>query len=122
MSGGVPVLMNAIRAALRDVGPMTMLELAHHVGRDRRTVYDSARVLKFRCEIHIARYEPTLGHSGRAAPVYARGAGEDAVEPKGQSDTARNRRYRREHAARLKAQMTARRGGAPATPWTGLLR
>jgi hypothetical protein len=115
-----PVLMQAIIAALENVGPMTMVELALHRGCGRRTLYDSLRVLRFRRIVHVSAYRPPV-RAGRWPPVYALGNKDDATEPLGVSAEARNKKYRKNSPALVAAARNKHRGVKIDHPWKGLM-
>lgn len=74
---------NAIRALLRDFGPMTRIELQREVGIPRDRVSAVVSRIHTRGEIHIQSYTYD-DESGRRYPraIYAWGPGENAAKPK----------------------------------------
>lgn len=116
-----PTLMRAILAALENIGPMTAAELRRHLDREKSTLFQSLRVLRFRKIVHISGWQGPE-YRGRRAPVYALGNKPDVVEPPAVGVIERNRKHRAAHAAVISARAKVKRGTAgPANPWQGLL-
>lgn len=125
-----PINRSQVVTALETVGPMTVVELADHLGWKRAkvgTTIGSTRWLLPEQVIRIVRYVPVIGRRGRDIAVYAAGAGADA--PKPPTNTAKRRkqseaRYRHKHRAiinaRNQATSAAKRGNSVINPWAQL--
>ena len=124
-----PVLQEAILAALNNIGPMTVIELAAHTGRTEGVTREALLRLRTKGMVRIGSWVRVHEFKGgRHAAMWTIGAGEDAVAPPADSSKKRNARYRQRHAATLKAKMTARRRAQGVSPmpsnnlWKGLVR
>lgn len=119
-----PVLQQAIIAALENIGPMTMNELATHTGRANHVVYEAVTRLRTKGMVYIADYPLREdGKGGRRAPRYALGFKDDAPEPPQMSHRERNARYRERHRVEINTRLRVRRHSSPlASPWDALLK
>ena len=117
-----PKTRDAIYQALRECGPMTVPEIAEHLGVPRHivnTAMTTARRNHPGRYFSIIRYIPQVGRSGRETPVYSARSGPDAPRPDFDSRASRSSYYQR-NRARLAAERHARRGKA--SSWiTGLV-
>lgn len=107
--------------ALMDVGSMNAAELELHTGFTRLVVNDCLRRLRDKGLVYIAKYERQPdGQAGRCIPFYAVGCGVDAMPLKQLTSNERNAKYRKRHAAILRARTNARRGRT-VNIWKGLM-
>lgn len=125
-----PINRSQVVAALEAVGPMTVDELAEHLGWERAkvtTTIGSTRWLLPQTVFRIVRYVQVIGRRSRDLAVYAAEAGDDA--PKPPINTAKRRkqteaRYRKKHRAlinaRNQASSAAKRGTVAINPWAQL--
>lgn len=121
-----PDTRDAITAALKECGPMTVPELAEHLGWTRNrvnTATTTARAAHPGKFFRIVRYISKHGVQGRETPVYAAGPGPDAPRPV--FDDAHKleskRRYYRNNRAMWAASRKRRAGQGAASPWSGLI-
>lgn len=79
-----PVTRDAITAALKECGPMSVIELVDHLGWGRNRInacMTTARANHPGKFFRIVRYQLQVGVRGRETPVYAAGRGRDAPRP-----------------------------------------
>lgn len=67
-----------MKTALREVGPMTNVELRHYFNRAQNQISKQIAALRAAKQVRIAKYDPPMG-KGRHSPVYA--LGNPDVEP-----------------------------------------
>lgn len=83
--------------ALREEGPMTVREIAEHLGRDVAKVNESmwrARKTHGTEFFRVVRYVRQQGHGGREAKVYDVGPGPDCRKPTLGAKARRETQYR----------------------------
>ena len=121
-----PATRDAITAALKECGPMSVPELVEHLGWTRTRVdacITTARSNHPGKLFRIVRYRKQVGVQGREAAVYAAGPGPDAPRPV--FDDAHKlegkRRYYRNNRAMWAASRKRRTGQGAASPWSGLI-
>lgn len=116
-----PIHRSRIVAALQECGPMTVLDLADHLGLSKDIVgscISSTRWLLPQQVFRAVRYQPVTGRRGRDLAVYAAEAGPDAPH---RVDPAKRRkqseaRYRDKNRALINARSRTR-DAAPPNPW-----
>lgn len=117
-----PTTRDAITQALRECGPMSVPEIAEHLGMPRylvNTAMTTARRNHPGRFFRIVRYRPQVGVSGRETPIYSASYGPDAPRPI--FDTAQGQRdYYRRNRMRLAVDRRKRRG-VEATWLSGLV-
>ncbi|RQO83530.1 hypothetical protein [Acidovorax sp. FJL06] len=121
-----PITRDAITAALKECGPMTVPELVEYLGWPRTRVdscITTARENHPGKLFRIVRYRKQVGIQGREAAVYAAGPGPDAQRPAFDAEhhLEAKRRYYRGNRAIWAAKRKARTGQRAASPWSGLL-
>lgn len=121
-----PVTRDAITAALKECGPMTVPELVEYLGWSRNRVdacITTARENHPGKFFRIVRYRNQAGIQGREAAVYAAGPGPDAKRPEFDAEHQRERkhRYYLSNRAIWAARRKTRTGQGAASPWSGLL-
>ena len=117
-----PTTRDAITAALKECGPMSVQEIAEHLGMDRNrinTCMTTARANHPGRHFRIIRYRPQVGRSGRETPIYSASPGPDAPRPVFDKAEGRRSHYQR-NRARLAAERYRRRG-TEATWLSGLM-
>ena len=116
-----PVTRDAVTAALKECGPMSVMELVDHLGWGRNRInacMTTARANHPGKFFRIVRYQLQVGVRGRETPVYAAGRGRDAPRPafdQEHAKTVHRRNYLRNRAHR--AAQRKRREGAPPASW-----
>lgn len=117
-----PITRDAITAALKECGPMSVPEIAEHLGMARNrvnTCMTTARKNHPGRYFRIVRYRPQVGVSGRETPIYSASPGPDAPRPA--FDVAQGRRdYYQRNRTRLAVERHRRRG-VEATWLSGLV-
>lgn len=107
-----PTTRDAIAQALRECGPMSVPEIAEHLGLARNvinTCMTTARKNHPGKFFRILRYRPQIGVSGRETPIYSASPGPDAPRPV--FDQAQGRRsYYQRNRTRLAVERRRRRG------------
>lgn len=107
-----PTTRDAITAALKECGPMSVPEIAEHLGLARNvinTCMTTARKNHPGKFFRILRYRPQIGVSGRETPIYSASPGPDAPRPV--FDQAQGRRsYYQRNRTRLAVERRRRRG------------
>jgi len=121
-----PDTRDAITAALKECGPMSVSELIEHLGWHRNRVdacITTARANHPGKFFRIVRYRQQIGIQGREAAVYAAGPGPDAKRPEFSREhvVARRRNYYRRNRARFAVDRKLRSGAARSSPWSGLV-
>lgn len=121
-----PTTRDAITAALRECGPMSVPELVEHLGWKRNRVdacITTARANHPGKFFRIVRYRQQIGIQGREAAIYAAGPGPDAKRPEFDRAhvVARRSNYYRRNRARIAVGRKLRSGVARASPWSGLV-
>ena len=121
-----PTTRDAITAALRECGPMSVQELVEHLGWKRNRVdacITTARANHPGKFFRIVRYRQQIGIQGREAAIYAAGPGPDAKRPEFDLAhvVARRSNYYRRNRARIAVGRKLRSGVARASPWSGLV-
>jgi len=117
-----PTTRDAITKALRECGPMSVPELAEHLGLARNVVNTSMTTArknhpgKF---FRIVSYRRKVGTSGRETPIYTAGPGRDAPRPNFDKAKGRSEHYQRNRA--LLAADRRRRLGLKASWLSGLM-
>ncbi|MCT6719477.1 hypothetical protein [Acidovorax sp. K2F] len=121
-----PITRDAITAALKECGPMTVPELVEHLDWPRNRVdacITTARENHPGKFFRIVRYRKQVGVQGREAAVYAAGPGPDAPRPT--FDDAHKReikhRYYQGNRALWAAKRKSRTGRGAVNPWAGLV-
>ena len=117
-----PTTRDAITQALRECGPMSVPELAEHLGIARNrinTCMTTARRNHPGKLFRIVSYQQHVGVRGRETPIYAEGPGRDAPRPK--FDTAQTRSARYQRSRGLSAVDRRRRRGLKASWLSGLI-
>lgn len=117
-----PTTRDAITAALKECGPMSVPEIAEHLGLARNvinTCMTTARKNHPGKFFRILRYRPQIGVSGRETPIYSASPGPDATRPVFDKAEGRRSHYQR-NRARLAAERYRRRG-TEATWLSGLM-
>lgn len=121
-----PITRDTITAALKECGPMTVLELVEYLGFTRTKVdgcITQARANHPGRFFRIVRYRKQVGIQGREAAVYGAGPGPDAPRPA--FDDAHKREIKHRHYQGNRALWAARRksrtGRGAANPWAGLV-
>lgn len=117
-----PTTRDAIAQALRECGPMSVPEIAEHLGLARNvinTCMTTARKNHPGKFFRILRYRPQIGVSGRETPIYSASPGPDAPRPVFDKAEGRRSHYQR-NRARLAAERYRRRG-TEATWLSGLM-
>jgi hypothetical protein len=121
-----PTTRDAITAALKECGPMSVPEIAEHLGLARNVINTCMTTTrknhpgKF---FRILRYERQRGRSGREIPIYSHAGGTDAPRPDLSSREhvrARQARYYQANRTLVLERFRARRG-KPINPWGGLM-
>jgi hypothetical protein len=116
-----PITRDAITAALIECGPMSVMEIAEHLGWERNrvnTAITTARANHPGRFFRIASYRQQVGKQGRETPIYAAKRGQDAPRPA--FDQAHITSRRHEYYLRTRAQRAIdrkKRYGAPAANW-----
>ncbi|MEK6418437.1 MAG: hypothetical protein V4801_02455 [Burkholderia gladioli] len=113
-----PTTRNAIKAAIREHGPMTVQELAEELEKSIKTVGSciaSSRAGKKK-HFYVISWRPQVGISGKPAGVYSLGNRADAPKPI-TDRKATCARYYKQNKARIKLK----RGGRAITPFTSLI-
>jgi|GEM_PF-1926201 len=121
-----PITRDAITAALKECGPMSVMELVEYLGWSRNRVdacITTARENHPGKFFRIVRYRKQVGIQGREAAVYAAGPGADAKRPTfgAEHQLERKRRYYLSNRAQWAARRKARTRQGPASPWDGLV-
>lgn len=121
-----PATRDAITAALKELGPMSVPELVEQLGLQRSQVnaaMTTARANHPGKFFRIVRYQAQQGIQGRETPVYAAGPGPDAPRPSFDDAHKREnkRRYYQNNRAMWAARRKSRTGQGTASPWAGLL-
>lgn len=121
-----PTTRDAITAALKECGPMSVPELMEHLGFKRNrinTAMTTARANHPGVFFRIVSYRKQIGVSGRETPVYSASKGPDAPRPDfGEAHRLeRNARYYQQNRARLFIERQVRAGVPAASPWAGLI-
>lgn len=121
-----PITRDAITAALKECGPMTVQELIEYLGWPRNRV--DACITTARADhpgkfFRIVRYRKQVGVQGREAAVYAAGPGPDAPRPAFDDVHRREvkQRYYLGNRAIWAAKRKSRTGQGAASPWGGLV-
>lgn len=112
---------DAITAALKEFGPMSVAEIAEYLGRARNVVntcMTSARRHHPGKFFRIVSYRRQVGVPGRETPIYTTGPGRDAPRPN--FDTAQTRSARYQRSRGLSAVDRRRRRGLKASWLSGL--
>ena len=122
-----PVIRDAITAALKDCGPMGVVEIAKYLGLSRSKVDHSitrARENHPGKFFRIASYQLQSGTQGREARIYAAGPGKDVMRPAFDSShiTARKHAYYLRNRAMWAVKRKSRNGAVASSPWTGLVQ
>ncbi len=121
-----PDTRDAITAALKEMGPMSALELVEHLGWSRNRVnacMTTARANHPGKFFRIVAYRKQVGVQGRETPIYSAGPGPDAKRPTFDENhvTTRRQGYYQRNRARFAASRK-RRTGAPSASWlSGLM-
>lgn len=98
----------AIAAAIQAHGPMSAADLSDITALSRAQVNDAIyKARKSGCFYITAWQRQDEGHQGSLIPIYANGPGRDKPSPGRIPDIDRHARYRRRHAAILRARSTA---------------
>lgn len=105
--------------ALRHIGPMTMVEVTHHLGRERVSVFKAMRRLQAERLVYIKEWKRPE-RQGSRSPIYALGNRPDAKEPPPLTTSERERRYRERNRARISVRRYASRSTLVGM-WAGLL-
>lgn len=121
-----PITRDAIAAALKECGPMSVMEIVEHLGMTRNQVnacLTTARANHPGKFFRIVSYRTQAGVQGRETPVYAAGPGRDAKRPTFDRERYlnRRRRYYLNNRAQWAARRKARTNQGPASPWDGLV-
>ncbi len=121
-----PATRDAITAALKECGPMSVSELVEYLGWPRNRVdscITTARSNHPGKFFRIVRYRKQVGVQGRDAAVYAAGPGPDAQKPVVDRayQQARAHRYYLNNRAMWAASRKRRTGQGTASPWSGLI-
>lgn len=121
-----PATRDAITAALRECGPMSVPELVEHLGWKRNRVnaaMTTARANHPGKFFRIVRFRKQVGVQGRETPIYAAGPGPDAKRPEFGREhvVARRSNYYRRNRARIAVDRKLRSGADRASPWSGLV-
>ena len=106
-----PTTRDAIAQALRECGPMSVPEIAEHLGLARNvinTCMTTARKNHPGKFFRILRYRPQIGVSGRETPIYSASPGPDAPRPVFDKAEGRRSHYQR-NRARLAIERNRRR-------------
>lgn len=121
-----PRTRNAILAAIREHGPMTVAELVEVTGKTRHSI--DAAIINMRERgtefLRVKGYQRQVGNGGIAASIYDLGPGKDAKRPDLSTIEAhreRQARYRDKNRAVINARTNARRG-RPINPFLQLMR
>jgi len=122
-----PITRDAITAALKECGPMTVSELVEHLGWSRNRVdgcITTARENHPGKFFRIVRYRNQTGIQGREAAVYSASQGPDAPRPAFDAEHQRERkhRYYLSNRAIWAAKRKTRTGQGTSSPWSGLLQ
>lgn len=107
-----PITRDAITAALKECGPMSVPELVEHLGIARNrinTAMTTARKNYPGRYFRILRYRAQVGVSGRETPIYSATPGPDAPRPVFDLAQGRRDHYQR-NRMRLAAERRRRRG------------
>lgn len=112
-------LQRAIYEALVSRGPLTITELAVHLGRTRNNIWKTIREPRHKELVHVHSWEPSGPAGGGPQAVFAYGPGVDAPKPKG---VARQTWYRRNYESRRRRVNIEELGMTPDNMWKGLLR
>lgn len=107
-----PTTRDAITRALRECGPMSVPEIAEHLGMARNrvnTAMTTARANHPGRYFRIIRYRPQVGVSGRETPIYSASRGPDAPRPEFDKAKGRSDHYQR-NRTRLAVERHKRRG------------
>lgn len=125
-----PINRSQVVAALKSVGPMTIEEIAEHLGWERikaSTTIGSTRWLLPKQVFRIVGYVQVTGRRCRDLAVYAAEAGADMPKPAVNAAKRRKQteaRYRQKHRAiinaRNRASTASKRGAATINPWMQL--
>jgi predicted ArsR family transcriptional regulator len=113
-----PVTRDAIKRVIKDLGPMTYVEIAQELGLKEKTVsscISTSRSGKTK-HFYVVDYRPQIGRSGLPVAVFQVGSRKDAPFPE-TDRSATSRRYYQNH----KAQIKLRRGAREITPFTSLI-
>jgi len=121
-----PITRDAITAALKECGPMSVMEIVEHTGMVRSRVnacLSTARANHPGKFFRIVSYRTQAGVQGRETPVYAAGPGRDATRPVFDRERylERRRSYYQQNRAQWAARRKVRTGQVPASPWDGLV-
>ena len=121
-----PITRDAITAALKECGPMSVVEICERLNMERSRVNScltTARTNHPGKFFRIVRYQPQSGSKGREAPIYAAAPGRDADRPVFDREYVANQRrdYYLRNRARFAVSRKRRRGVVDATPWSGLV-
>lgn len=115
---------DAITAALKEHGPMSVLEIMEVTGFGRLKVnacLNTARHDHPGRYFRIVSYRRNVGVQGREIPVYSASMGRDVPRPVfDKKDT--NRNYYLRNRARQAVRRKVNTGKAPANPWAGLIQ
>lgn len=117
-----PTTRDAITAALKECGPMSVPEIAEHLGLARNVINTCMTTARKRYPgkfFRIVRYRLQIGVSGRETPIYSASPGPDAPRPVFDKAEGRRSHYQR-NRARLAAERYRRRG-TEATWLSGLV-
>lgn len=109
-----PITRDAITAALKECGPMSVPELVEHLGMARNRINNAMTTARKNHPgryFRILRYQPQVGVSGRETPIYSATPGPDAPRPVFDKAKGRADHYQR-NRARLAVERYRRRGTA----------
>lgn len=121
-----PVVRNAVTEALLEMGPMTAVEIAAHLGWPRNRVETTISMARTNYPgkfFRVVKYELQVGRQGRETAVYAAGPGEDVPRPLFGKAHYRlvSQRYHQRNRALRAAQRRARNQKSSTSPWAALL-
>lgn len=122
----VPTTRNAITASLKECGPMSVMEIAEHLGMRRNRVNTAMTTARGRYPgkwFRIVRYRKQVGVQGRETPIYSASPGPDVPRPSFGEEHVREMRldYYQRNRARLFVERRVRAGFVSASPWAGLV-
>lgn len=113
-----PITREAIKRLIRENGPMTVEEIAHELGKPKKTVgscMSLARSGKLK-HFYIKDHKPQIGRSGMPAALYAIGNRPDASRPTVDRKAVDRRTYEKH-----KALIKLRRSTRPESPFKSLI-
>lgn len=117
-----PTTRDAITQALKENGPMSVVEIMEATGFGRLQVNSCMTTARHNHPgryFRITDYRRQVGVKGREIPVYAAGRGRDAPRPVFEKAESKRDYYLRNRARQATRRKAAT--GVYATPWAGLL-